>query len=43
VVNTKVEAKPLLTLGRRELPPIVTYVDETWLREDGQWWLFPTP
>lgn len=43
VVNTKVEATPLLTLGRRSLPPIVTYVDETWLREDGQWWLFPTP
>ena len=43
VSNTKVAAKPLLTLGRRELPPIVTYIDETWLREDGQWWLFPTP
>ena len=43
VSNTKVAAKPLLTLGRRALPPIVTYIDETWLREDGQWWLFPTP
>lgn len=43
VVNTKVEAKPMLMLGRRTLPPIVTYIDETWLREDGQWWLFPTP
>ena len=42
-VNTKVEAKPLLLFGRRELPAIVTYIDETWLREDGQWWLFPTP
>ena len=43
VVNTKVEAIPLLMLGRRALPPIVTYIDETWLREEGQWWLFPTP
>lgn len=43
VVNTKVEAQPLLVMGRRGLPPIVTYIDETWLREDGQWWLFPTP
>ena len=42
VVNSKVEAKPLILFGRRELPPIVTYIDETWLREDGQWWLFPT-
>lgn len=43
VVNTKVEATPMLMLGRRTLPPIVTYIDENWLREEGQWWLFPTP
>lgn len=43
VANTKVVAKPLLMLGRRNLPPIVTYIDETWLNENGQWWLFPTP
>ena len=43
VVNAKVEAQPNLMLGRRAVPPFTTYVDETWLREDGQWWLFPTP
>jgi hypothetical protein len=43
VVNTKVEAQPTLTVGRRALPAFVTHVDETWLREEGQWWLFPTP
>lgn len=43
VVNAKVEAQPNLVLGRRALPPFTTYIDETWLLEDGQWWLFPTP
>jgi hypothetical protein len=43
IVNTKVEAKPNLVLGKRAVPPFVTYVDETWLKEEGQWWLFPTP
>lgn len=43
IVNTKVEAKPNLVLGKRVLPNFTTYIDETWLREDGQWWLFPTP
>lgn len=43
VVSAKVEAQPNLVLGRRTLPPFTTYIDETWLREDGQWWLFPTP
>lgn len=43
IVNAKVEAQPNLVLGRRSLPPFTTYIDETWLREDGQWWLFPTP
>jgi hypothetical protein len=38
----KVEAKPLVATARRN-PPISTYFDETWIREDGQWWLFPTP
>lgn len=39
----KVEALPLVTLGRRNLPPLVTFIDETWIREGDQWWLFPTP
>ncbi|MFC5500513.1 hypothetical protein ACFPOE_23425 [Caenimonas terrae] len=43
VVNAKVVAQPNLLLGRRAVPPFTTYIDETWLREDGQWWLFPTP
>lgn len=43
VVNAKVVAQPNLMLGRRAIAPFTTYVDETWLREDGQWWLFPTP
>jgi len=43
IVNAKVEATPTLMLGRRALPTFTTYIDETWLREDGQWWLFPTP
>ena len=43
IVNTKVEVKPNLVLGKRVLANFTTYIDETWLREDGQWWLFPTP
>lgn len=43
IVNAKVEAQPNLVLGRRAVPSFTTYIDETWLREDGQWWLFPTP
>lgn len=41
VVLSKLEAKPVLR--RTFTPPIVTYYDEVWVREDGQWWLFPTP
>ena len=43
VAQVKVKAQPMLLLNRRGVPPIVTYIDETWIREDGQWWLFPTP
>jgi hypothetical protein len=39
----KVEAKTLFKLGGRQVPPISTYLDESWIRENGQWWLFPTP
>ena len=42
VAQVKIEAAPMLTMGRRALPPLVTYADETWIREDRQWWLFPT-
>ena len=41
VTTTKIEAKALLQ--RASVPPIVTGYDEIWVRENGQWWLFPTP
>jgi hypothetical protein len=41
VAHMKVEAKSMLPLNRRA-PPLITYFDETWIREGGQWWLFPT-
>ncbi|MEO7392700.1 MAG: hypothetical protein ABIU58_11025 [Ramlibacter sp.] len=41
VATTKIEAKA--TLQRASVPPIVTFYDEVWVRENGQWWLFPTP
>lgn len=43
VAQMKVEAKLALGLGSRRTPPITTYFDETWIRENGQWWVFPTP
>jgi len=39
VATAKIEAK--VTLRRANTPPIVTYYDETWIRENGQWWVFP--
>ncbi len=41
LAHMKVEAKSLHPLNRRA-PPLVNYFDETWIREGGQWWLFPT-
>ena len=41
VATTKLEAKPVLVRGFNP-PPISTYFEETWVREGGQWWLFPT-
>jgi hypothetical protein len=40
VVTMRLEAKVALT--RANTPPIVTYYEEVWVRENGQWWLFPT-
>jgi hypothetical protein len=40
VATAKIEAK--VALRRANTAPIVTYYDETWIREDGQWWLFPS-
>jgi hypothetical protein len=39
VALIKIEAKPLA--GRSNLP-LVTYFEETWIREANQWWFFPT-
>ena len=27
----------------RNAPPLTNYFNETWVREEGNWWLFPTP
>jgi hypothetical protein len=35
----KIEAKPIA--GRSNLP-LITYFEETWIREGSQWWFFPT-
>jgi hypothetical protein len=40
VATTRLEAK--VVLARANTPPIVTYYEEVWVRENGQWWLFPT-
>jgi hypothetical protein len=40
VALMKVEAKAGATL--RSAGPLVTHFEETWVREDGKWWLFPT-
>ena len=40
VVTSKLEAK--IALQRAKVPPVVTFFDETWIQEGGQWWLFPT-
>jgi len=38
VVQVRIQAKPFL--GRKFGDTITTHVEETWLLEDGQWWLF---
>ncbi len=40
VATSRLEAKALTLRGKA--PPIVTYYDEVWVRENAQWWLFPT-
>jgi hypothetical protein len=37
-VQMKVAFQP--TLGFRAGQPATTYFDETWIREEGQWWMF---
>jgi hypothetical protein len=43
IANVKVEAKPVMMPNRRTPIPIVNYYDQVWVRENNQWWLFPTP
>ena len=40
VATSWLEARTLALRGKA--PPIVTYYDEVWVRENAQWWLFPT-
>ncbi len=40
VALVKIAAKLPLA---RNAPPVVNHVEQTWIREDGQWWVFPTP
>jgi hypothetical protein len=40
VATSRIEAKAA-PLMRGNVPPIVTHYEETWVRESGQWWLFP--
>ena len=40
VAAIRLEARPVLRAGNAA--PIVTYYEEVWVRENGQWWLFPT-
>ena len=41
VALTKLEAKPVLMRGVKP-PPLSLYYEEVWVRENSQWWLFPT-
>jgi hypothetical protein len=43
VAHMKVEVQPVVGGFRRQTVPLTNYFDEIWIREDGQWWLFPTP
>lgn len=38
--HMKVDAQ---VMSMRGSPAISNYFDEIWIREDAQWWLFPTP
>jgi hypothetical protein len=38
LAKVRIEAKPFM--GRRFGDTIATHAEETWLLEDGQWWLF---
>lgn len=38
LATVRIDAKPFM--GRKFGDTITTHVEETWLLEDGQWWLF---
>lgn len=41
VARMKIDAQ--YSLSARSSAPLTSHFDETWIREDGRWWLFPTP
>lgn len=40
VSSIKLEFKPALAMSFGTKEPLTNYLDETWLREEGQWWFF---
>ena len=40
VSTTKIEAR--VALARASASAVTTVYDEVWVRENGQWWVFPT-
>ena len=39
-VKVRVTTKMRVPLFAAKIPEVNTYVDERWVREDGQWWLY---
>jgi hypothetical protein len=39
IAKIRVDFRPIL--GVRVGDVVTTHIDETWLQENGQWWLFP--
>ena len=36
----RITTKMRVPLFAAKIPEVNTYVDERWVREDGQWWLY---
>ena len=39
-VKVRITTKMRVPLFAAKIPEVNTYVDERWVREDGQWWLY---
>ena len=39
--TVRVESKALMPGGSVKVVPLTSHLDETWIRQDGRWWLFP--